>query len=72
MHDFFEKYMTVNERNLAAQVEKEGGATRVRHEDAILKKLMGATGTKLEPAIGPVPEGRVDHRAPESSRRLNH
>ncbi|KAI0662489.1 hypothetical protein C8Q70DRAFT_909094 [Cubamyces menziesii] len=56
MHDFFEKYMTVNERNLAAQVEKEGGATRVRHEDAILKKLMGATGTKLEPAIGPVPE----------------
>ncbi|KAL7285783.1 hypothetical protein ACG7TL_000892 [Trametes sanguinea] len=46
MFDFFEKYMSATEKNLAAQVEKEGGATKVRHEDTILKKLIGAAGAK--------------------------
>ncbi|KAI9059697.1 hypothetical protein FKP32DRAFT_1541614, partial [Trametes sanguinea] len=46
MFDFFEKYMSAPEKNLAAQVEKEGGATKVRHEDVILKKLIGVAGAK--------------------------
>ncbi|KAL1952244.1 hypothetical protein VTO73DRAFT_1393 [Trametes versicolor] len=51
MHTLFEKYMTATERNLVAEVEKKGGAAKVRHDDALLRTLMGATATK-DPVVG--------------------
>lgn len=64
MHTLFEKYMTATERNLVAEVEKKGGAAKVRHDDALLRTLMGATATK-EPVVGMGPrEGGTTSQTP--------
>ncbi|KAI0651487.1 hypothetical protein C8Q79DRAFT_922231 [Trametes meyenii] len=51
MSELFTQWMSAGERKLSAQVEKEGGAARVRHDDPALKRLMGSVGVK-EPAAG--------------------
>ncbi|KAI0666294.1 hypothetical protein C8Q78DRAFT_1072526 [Trametes maxima] len=69
MSELFTQWMSAGERKLSAQVEKEGGAARVRHDDPALKRLMGSMGAK-EPAAGvslgrPAVEERVKGAQPE-------